>query len=319
MNDFPTSQGKQVLFVMVAAYRMKLAGLTVQEIRGRFHQLGFQKDFTKGLAANFPDLARKLPDGRMPGAPRVFVSHSHRDRETASYVENVLEQNEAQTFLDQHQITPGQDLSNRLLIGLFWCDYLLLVWSKSARDSEYVEWEWTRAKTMMKTIIPYKLDRTPLPEDLSELVFISSRQDQSVGHAKLLGSIFGRGWQPDDPAKLFPGTWQAVVNVMGFGEAEYELQLRADGEIIGSGWIRSTGFLGGGLNELGMGHLAKMKIPITGSWSYDDRGNTLLLDVTASFVGQSNRDIVQIQTTGKESGWLTGMTQGGMPWKLRRK
>jgi hypothetical protein len=49
--------------------------------------------------------------------PVVFVSHSHVDRDFALYVDRVLKQNGAQTFLDQEQLIPGENLPSRHRLG----------------------------------------------------------------------------------------------------------------------------------------------------------------------------------------------------------
>lgn len=323
MNDFPATRSKEAMFVMVGVARMIQAGLVIPDVAARLEKIGYSSEDALALAQDGAQTAReyaaKIPAGRVPGAPRVFLSHSHVDRAQASYVDLVLERNGVQTYLDQHQIAAGQNLSARLMVGLFWCDVLLLFWSRNAARSEYVAWEWLRAQTLMKTIVAYRLDGTKLPKALSGLVFIESADDQAHGHARLLRSILGQDWKPADPATLFPGVWEAEVNVMGFGEAEYELQLRANGQIIGKGHMKSSGLFGNALRDVGMAHLGGLDIPVNGSWSYDDRQKILELDLTAAFMGQQNRDVVHVQTARNENGWLTGTTLGGMPWRLRRR
>jgi len=61
-----------------------------------------------------------------------------------------------------------------------------------------------------------------------------------------------------------------------------------------------------------------MEIPLSGTWSYDDRERFQELDITGTLMGQANRDVVKIRATGKEKGWLQGQTLGGLPWRLRR-
>jgi hypothetical protein len=56
------------------------------------------------------------------GPPKVFISHSHHDRENATNLQKVLEQHEVRVFLHQHQITAGEDLKTQLELGLIWCE-----------------------------------------------------------------------------------------------------------------------------------------------------------------------------------------------------
>ena len=92
-------------------------------------------------------------------------------------------------------IVPGQELKVRLTSGILWCDKLLLLWSGHSNRSEFVQWEWRRAYRLMKDIVPYALDDTPPPNELTRLVYVD-RSDQKHGHAGLLRAIRGRHWKP---------------------------------------------------------------------------------------------------------------------------
>lgn len=313
----PSSTTEAIWGAWESVATMRSRNMPDEEITDRLEAIGLTPDFAAQLVDELPCFLEKTGGtGRIPGPPRVFISHSHRDRDMASYLQMVLEKNEVRTFFDQHQIVPGQELRDRLGLGLIWAEKLLLVWSQQSSLSDFVEWEWRRARFLMKEIIPYSLDQTGLPADLDGLVYVD-QSDSKHGHAKLLRAVKGRSWQPD-PETLFPGQWLAQMNIAGFGEAEYALELRANGQIVGSGHINESGFLGDLAGELGVGNIMGMRIPVTGTWAYDDRENVLELDITASLMGQANREKVRIHTTGQESGWSEGQTLGGLPWRLRR-
>jgi len=298
---------------------MRSHGLSDKEISGRLEEVGFSPQIAGDIFQGFlPDFLRKTGgQGRIPGPPRVFISHSHHDREAASYLEKVLEQQEVRTYFDQHQIVAGQDLKDRLGSGLIWCEKLLLLWSRRSRKSDFVQWEWQRARFLMKEIVPYVLDRTQLPSQLEELVYIDL-SDQKHGHAELLRAILGRKWKPDT-ATPFPGLWRAELSLGGVGGAEYQLELRANGQILGAGRIKDLGLMGELAKNFGVSQILTMEIPITGTWSFDDREHMLELDITATLMGQANRDVVRVRATGNERGWFKGQTLGGLPWRLRRE
>lgn len=302
-----------------SALAMRNRGLTDEEIAGRLQQVGFSAEMAAGiLQETLPTFLRKTGgQGRMPGPPKVFISHSHHDREAASYLQKILEQHQVRTYLDQHQIVAGQELKDRLDLGLMWCEKLLLLWSGSAKQSEFVQWEWQRAHLLMKDLVPYMLDRTGLPSQLAGLVYVDLT-DQDHGHAELLRAILGRKWKPETTTP-FPGLWRAEFSLAGLGEAEYALELRANGQVLGTGRIKGSGLLGQLSHELGVSNVLGMEIPLEGTWSFKDRERMLELDITATLMGQTNRDVVRIHTTGKEQGWLQGQTLGGLPWRLRRE
>lgn len=318
MNDSSSTDKETIWSIFQTAAGMRLRGLSDRDIENRLIEVGLVSDTARAAVQGLTDFLEKTGGlGRVNGPPKIFLSHSHRDRDTAAYLQKILKDNGIRTFLDQHQIVPGQELEDRLTLGLIWCDKLLLLWSAYANGSKFVHWECKHADRLVKDMVPYVLDSTPLPRRLGRLVFIDS-SDQTHGHVQLLRMVLGRGWKPPSPATLFPGLWRANLNLLGFGEAEYELELRANGQVIGNGQIKQSGLMGDLARDLGVSQVLSMNIPITGTWSYDDRENILQLDITATLMGQMNRDVVTVRTTGEEKGWLQAQTLGGLPWRLKR-
>lgn len=86
--------------------------------------------------------------------PKVFVSHSHHDRHSAVKLQKILEENEAQTFLDQDTIDVADYLPERIQEGISWCSSLLLLWSSSAARSLWVGKEWELAYDLKKRLFP---------------------------------------------------------------------------------------------------------------------------------------------------------------------
>ncbi len=294
---------------------MQRAGLNDEEIEERLREVNMTPDGIAGLWKTLPTFLEKT-GGRVPGPPKVFLSHSHLDRETVAYIENILQKNGVSTFLDQHQIVPGQELKSRLDMGLLWCDKFILFWSAHAQVSDFVQWEWKRAQRLMKDIVPYALDKTPLPSRLKGRVFID-RSDQKHGHADLLRVVLGREWKPPRHTP-FPGRWRAECNVLGFGEAEYELELRANGQIVGNGGVK-PGFMAGiAGQDPALAQVLRMRFPISGTWSYDDREQILKLETSVTFMGRTNQEVVTVHTTGHDRGWIHGQSLSGMPWRLQR-
>ena len=55
---------------------------------------------------------------RQSGQIKVFLSHSHKDRRTVTQMQDLLESNGAETFLDQDQMRAKNDLSDRICEGI---------------------------------------------------------------------------------------------------------------------------------------------------------------------------------------------------------
>lgn len=248
--------------------------------------------------------------------PSVFISHSHRDRHEATVLYEALSENGANPYLDQEQLRPGDDLPERIRKGIKGCDTFLLVWSAGAASSEWVQREWDMAYELRKKIVPYVLDGTRLPRTLENLLFIELK-DQEVGNAQLLTTVFGKEFTPN-ATTLFPGRWQATMNALGMVTATYDLELRANGQLEGEGGASQSGVAGELARQMGVEQILKMRVQVHGSWSYDKRTKTLTLVIGASGFGQQTEDTVKIQTTGRESGAITGHDLAGRTWTLQR-
>lgn len=267
-------------------------------------------------------------EGRVPASPqsptaqtgksaKVFVSHSHADRDTAVDLNRVLTKHGAQVFLDQARIEAGDALPDRLRDGIRWCDRFLLVWSTSASRSTWVAEEWNYAYDQKKKILPYVLDSTSLPDVLDNLVYIDS-DDRGVGHANLLTAVFGKTFKPADSTELFPGLWRARLAIEGLGDATYDVELRKNGQLLGNGSMGHSGVFGELARQSGFGQLLDMKIPLRGRWSYEDGTRTLTLDITAEGLGTSKQEVIKITTTGRERHALHGQDLAGRPWVVQR-
>lgn len=244
----------------------------------------------------------------------VFISHSHHDRHEATKIRDLLKRHGAEAFFDQEEIYPGDDLPDRILQGIEDCDLFLLVWSSNAARSEWVQNEWNLAYDKRKKIVPYVLDGAPLPQVLSNLVYID-RTDQRHGNALLLETIFP-GFIPRID-EVFPGQWRATVDFIGLGQATFEIELRPNGQIEGQGRLEATGTLGQ-IADPSMRELFDMRIPIHGNWYYDDGTQMLTLETVSSGFGQIQQDLVNIHTTGREHGAIKGADRGGRVWVLQR-
>jgi hypothetical protein len=80
---------------------------------------------------------------------------------------------------------------------------LILVWSKAASKSEWVDAEWQAAYYLKKRIIPCTLDRTPLRPFLLRYISCDFRESYDSGASKLLealGKSPGRGVKLDKPS-----------------------------------------------------------------------------------------------------------------------
>lgn len=235
---------------------------------------------------------------------RVFISHSHEDRNIALIIESVLKKQGAETFLDQNIIEVGNVLPARLEDGIKWCSKFLLLWSSNAAGSVWVEREWNMAYDLRKSIIPYRLDFYPFPEELEDRVYVEA-EDKNRAHAGLLAAVFGRDFKPQDPTTMFPGRWELAISDPHHANAKFifSIELRRNGQIQGTGKLNraavdailqdTLGKLGPALYidptameaaQLGASSMRpiyeSLRLSVLGNWSYKMAIGELSIDST---------------------------------------
>ena len=99
--------------------------------------------------------------------PKVFISHAWEDNEVSRKLAEYLRRDGVEIWIDYARIEGGDSLPKVISNAIDWCDTFVLVWSKSAMDSYWVEEEWTCAHSLRKRIIPCPLDKTKLPSILT--------------------------------------------------------------------------------------------------------------------------------------------------------
>ncbi len=104
--------------------------------------------------------------------PKIFISHSWADKELVRRLETELKTAGAEVWVDHAEVRAGDSLPKEISDALAWCDTVLLVWSRDAAQSHWVELEWACAVALRKLIIPCRADKTGLPALLSNLLYI---------------------------------------------------------------------------------------------------------------------------------------------------
>jgi hypothetical protein len=101
--------------------------------------------------------------------PKVFISYARVDIDRALELEHALIARNVDVWRDQHSIYGGQQWPKEIGEAIADCDAVLLLWSADSVASHFVEFEWTTALALKKTIIPCLLDETKLPPSLATI------------------------------------------------------------------------------------------------------------------------------------------------------
>jgi hypothetical protein len=99
--------------------------------------------------------------------PSVFLSYSRADVHTIERLGQSLSASGVFVWRDQEKLYGGQNWPKVLGEAIADRECFLLAWSKQSATSHFVEFEWTTALALKKTIVPCLLDTTPLPPSLA--------------------------------------------------------------------------------------------------------------------------------------------------------
>lgn len=111
---------------------------------------------------------------------KLFVSYSTRDLTEVEQLRLQLKDTPIEVFVAEHSIEPSQELAPTIAKAIEDCDLFVLLWSKNAKDSDWVLQEIGRAHTLKKTILPLLLtDGMSLPGFIQGIKYLSVFQDPS--------------------------------------------------------------------------------------------------------------------------------------------
>jgi hypothetical protein len=107
-------------------------------------------------------------------AKEVFISYAEEDKTAADAVVKRLEAAGAQCWIAPRDIPPGAEWVTSIMKGIGAARIMVLIYSKHANHSGYIEREVGRAVEKKTYLIPLRLDKTPPTEKLE--FFISAYQ-----------------------------------------------------------------------------------------------------------------------------------------------
>ena len=127
----------------------------------------------------------------------VFISHTATDKADAERVGIYLALEHIGVSYDEWEIGYGESIVMKVSEGKSACTHLLLLWSAAAERSQWVQREWASslAQTIqsgLPTIIPVRLDETPLPDLLADLRYLDLTGDHGTDHREIVSAVTGK-------------------------------------------------------------------------------------------------------------------------------
>lgn len=123
----------------------------------------------------------------------VYISYSHKDKESANAVKMVLKKNGIDYWMDTDSITIGDDFSCAIHKAIEACDLFLIILSANSQVSNHVIKELDSAISYNKPIVPFQIDNesltTPFDTMLSNIQRIEAFRDLEKSYDMLIALI----------------------------------------------------------------------------------------------------------------------------------
>ena len=102
----------------------------------------------------------------------AFISHSSANVKDARAIEKGLEKRGLDVWLDDSEMRRGVVLTDKLQASIRDARSVVLLWSGPASRSRWVATEWLMAIHLGRFIIPIRVDDTPLPQCMEQIVHL---------------------------------------------------------------------------------------------------------------------------------------------------
>lgn len=147
----------------------------------------------------------------------VFISYSSKNRSAATEVCNALEENGVRCWIAPRNITAGAQYGDLIEDAIKTCKVVVVLFSESAAASQWVSGELNVAFEENKTIIPLRLDQTPLKGQnrvmLNQRHWIDGSADYRAKFTDLVLAVTqATGKQETADYESFPQQPQATVS-----------------------------------------------------------------------------------------------------------
>ena len=128
------------------------------------------------------------------GGRQIFISHSSRDKQLATWLSVDLANEGHAPWLDEWRIKAGESIPNKIAHGIDECEYLLVLLSPHSVKSGWVEREWSTKYSSEVAegrvrVIPVLLEDCEIPTLLRVKKYADFRSDYRRGLDQILEAI----------------------------------------------------------------------------------------------------------------------------------
>jgi peptide/nickel transport system substrate-binding protein len=166
----------------------------------------------------------------------VFISHSSKDKAVGDAVCATMEARGIRCWIAPRDIAPGADWGASIVNGISACRVMVLIYSAHSNRSEQVKREVERAVSRGKTVVPLRIEDTPLSPSLEYFVSASHWLDAMVPplqrHLDRLAEAIGL-LLPESPERPAPAPARSADRPTGHVARPTQDRLQADGAPAG--------------------------------------------------------------------------------------
>jgi len=124
----------------------------------------------------------------------LFISHAEKDKHQANQVADILRAAGYEVWIDNVDIRVGDSIPEQIERGLIESDFVVVIMSKSAVQSQWVrrEWEskyWDETEAGTKKVLPVLLEDCEIPSLLRPKKYADCRQSFVLGMHELLRAL----------------------------------------------------------------------------------------------------------------------------------
>jgi hypothetical protein len=136
--------------------------------------------------------------------PYVFISHSSRDNDITRTIAEQLQQAGLRVWVDFHTLRSGDRWVREIQTGVERAAAVLVIMSRAARESEWVERETLLALDLRLPLFIALIEPVPLPLHLITRQYTDFRDDMGAALSSLLPPLQDALQAPNNPAQPQP-------------------------------------------------------------------------------------------------------------------
>jgi hypothetical protein len=136
--------------------------------------------------------------------PKIFISHSHQDRDFVDWLVRELRQNGIDVWWDADELAVGDYIKDKIKEGILASSAFIIVLSEQSTKSAWVQFELNSALLYNATknnikIIPIKIDESNVPLDLNNYLYIDASRNRLTALENIIRALY----VPDKPTYKF--------------------------------------------------------------------------------------------------------------------